>query len=75
MPQKFYYSKTLQKYSQVVVGNLSHGFGKSKFPDSKMDWKFCSLQSSEEENYKYMKKFMTTTFALFNTVKKKIARI
>ena len=58
MPQKFYYSKTLQKYSLVLVGNLFHGFGKSKFPDSKMDCKFCSLQSSEGEDYKDMKKFI-----------------
>ena len=41
-----------------MVGNLSHGFGKFRFLDSKMDCTFCSLQSSEEENYKNMKKFI-----------------
>ena len=63
-----------RKYSQVVAGNLFIAFGQSRFPDSKMDSKFFSLQSSEEENYKNMKNFMTTTFALFNLVKKKIIR-
>ena len=56
-----------RKYSQVVAGNLFIAFGQSRFPDSKMDCK-----SSEEENYKNMKKFMTANFAKFNLVKKKI---
>ena len=64
-----------RKYSQVVAaGNLLLAFGQSRFPDSKMDIKFFSLQSSEEENYKNMKNFMTTTFALFNLVNKKFTR-
>ena len=48
-----------RKYSQVVAaGNLLLAFGQSRFPDSKMDCKFCSLQSSEGEDYKDMKKFI-----------------
>ena len=41
-----------------MVGNLFHGFGKARLPGSKMDCKFCSLQSSEGDDYKDMKKFI-----------------
>ena len=52
MHRKIYYFKTLQKIFSGSGWNfesLFHAFGQFWF---KKDWKFCSLQFSEEQNYK-----------------------